>query len=395
MKSYLNKNKALLFLPMALLPFVILIFYVLGGGENAKKENRNNENRENQEGANYLLPEAEKSIEIFDKLEAYEQQGVIASPLWRDGLLVNDSMKIAGEGMLYPSDSIQNNESLFGQTYENLLAHIKQKEIEIKKELSGQQDENQRTNSETGYRKVTKRSLNTKSNSEKGDLETQYQSQPPPVFQTTGIEELDKVFDENIVLTRQNDSLLFGLERAEARLLLLEQKQNAGFTLEKRSVSGFKNEKVKNSLIKAEVYETTTVMDGNRVKLRLLEDVWINGIKLKKNTFIYGVCKIKNERLHIQITQLPVKGSFLPVDLMIYDLDGLPGLYVPDNVARKVMKDVGGSTNTSSLFGISNDPLTYAGIRAADRTAQTLLKRVRLKKVTIKKNTLVYLINQK
>ena len=150
MKSYLNKNKALLFLPMALLPFVILIFYVLGGGENAKKENRNNENRENQEGANYLLPEAEKSIEIFDKLEAYEQQGVIASPLWRDGLLVNDSMKIAGEGMLYQSDSIQNNESLFGQTYENLLAHIKQKEIEIKKELSGQQDENQRTNSETG-----------------------------------------------------------------------------------------------------------------------------------------------------------------------------------------------------------------------------------------------------
>ena len=158
---------------------------------------------------------------------------------------------------------------------------------------------------------------------------------------------------------------------------------------------GFQNEESKSSLIKAEVYETTTVMDGNRVKLRLLEDVWINEIKLKKNTFIYGTSKIKNERLHIQITQLPVKGNFLPVDLTIYDLDGLTGLYVPDNVARKVMKDVGGSTNTSSLFGVTNDPLTYAGIRAADRTAQTLLKRVRLKKVTIKKNTLVYLINQK
>ena len=72
------------------------------------------------------------------------------------------------------------------------------------------------------------------------------QSQSTPIFQTTGIEELDKVFDENIVLTRQNDSLLFGLEQAQNRLLLLEQKQNAGFTLEKRSVSGFQNEKVKN-----------------------------------------------------------------------------------------------------------------------------------------------------
>ncbi len=391
MKSYLKKNKALLLLPLALLPFVILIFYVLGGGEDVKKENK-----ENREGANYLLPEAEKSIEIFDKLEAYEQ--ITASTAGYGNIWENDSMKVEGGGLLSQSDSVQNDESLFGQTNENLLAHIKQKEREIKKELNGQQDENQKTNSYGGYRKVRKRSSISKSNIERSNLKTQSQfqpqPQPPPVFQTTGIEELDKVFDENIVLTRQNDSLLFGLEQAQTRLLLLEQKQNAGFTLEKKSVSGFQKEKVKNSLIKSEVYETTTVMDGNRVKLRLLEDAWINGIKLKKNIFIYGVCKINNERLHIQITQLPVKGSFLPVELTIYDLDGLPGLYVPDNVARKVMKDVGGSTNTSSLFGVTNDPLTYAGIRAADRTAQTLLKRVRLKKVTIKKNTLVYLINQ-
>ncbi len=395
MKNYLKKNKALLFLPLALLPFVILIFYVLGGGEDVKKENRNNKNKENREGANYLLPEAEKSIEIFDKLEAYQQQGIIASTLEYDDSWGNDSLIIDGEGMLPRNDSIQNDESLFGQTNENLLAHIKQKESEIKKELNGQQDENQKTNSETGYRKVRKRSSNSKSNIERSNLKKQSQPQPPPVFQTTGIEELDKVFDENIVLNRQNDSLLFGLEQAQNRLLLLEQKQKTDFTLEKKSVSGFQNEEIKKSLIKAEVYETTTVMNGNRIKLRLLEDVWINGMKLDKNTFIYGICKIKNERLHIQITQLPVKGNFLPVDLTIYDLDGLPGLYVPDNVARKVIKDVGGSTNTSSLFGVTNDPLTYAGIRAADRTAQTLLKRVRLKKVTIKKNTLVYLINQK
>ncbi|MCK5633276.1 hypothetical protein KAH94_05970, partial [bacterium] len=91
MKNYLKKNKALLFLPLALLPFVILIFYVLGGGEDVKKENRNNKNKENREGANYLLPEAEKSIEIFDKLEAYEQ--ITASTAEYDDLWENDSMK--------------------------------------------------------------------------------------------------------------------------------------------------------------------------------------------------------------------------------------------------------------------------------------------------------------
>ena len=91
---------------------------------------------------------------------------------------------------------------------------------------------------------------------------------------------------------------------------------------------------------------------------------------------------------------MPVGEDFLPVKLAIHDLDGLQGLYVPDNVARKISQEVGVSTNTSSMLGVTNNPLTYAGIRAADRTAQTLLKRVRQKKVTVKKNTLVYIINQ-
>ena len=46
------------------------------------------------------------------------------------------------------------------------------------------------------------------------------------------------------------------------------------------------------------------------------------------------------------------------------------------------------------MFGVTNNPLTYAGIQAADRTAQSLLKMIKIKKVTIKKNTLVYLINK-
>ena len=66
-------------------------------------------------------------------------------------------------------------------------------------------------------------------------------------------------------------------------------------------------------------------LNGNRVKLRLLEDTRINAQKIPRNAFIYGICKIKNERLLIEITQLPVENSFVPVKLTIYDLDGLEG----------------------------------------------------------------------
>ena len=147
-------------------------------------------------------------------------------------------------------------------------------------------------------------------------------------------------------------------------------------------------------MLKAEIYETATVLTGNRVKLRLMDDGWLNGVKIPKGTFLYGTCEVANERLQITIRQIPVREHFISVDITIYDLDGLAGLYVPDNAARKVSKEVGSSANTSSMFGVAGNPLTYAGIQAADRTAQSLLRTVRIKKVTVKKNTLVWLINK-
>ncbi|WP_346861174.1 conjugative transposon protein TraM [uncultured Draconibacterium sp.] len=381
MKTYLKKNKALFFLPVVLIPFVILIFYVLGGGEDAQKAEESLRT-ENAEGANYILPEADKSIEIFDKLEAYQRQEM-NSEVRTQSTWERDSSNVLNPNS---EDSTAIELSLLAQQNQhvpdNLLAHIKQKEKELRKEL----DEPQQN---TEIRKEVKRNTGYKS----GPKVNSYN--PNPIIQTTGIEELDKVFDENIELNRQNDSLKFYLEQNQKRLAEIEQKQNSSFSLHKKQASGFSGNEENSLLIKAEVYETTTVLDGNRVKLRLLEDTWVNKKKIPRNSFIYGICKIKNERLHIQITQLPVGPNFLPVNLAIHDLDGMPGLYVPDNATRKVTQEVGSSANSSSLFGVTNNPLTYAGIRAADRTAQTILKRTRLKKVTVKKNTLVYIINQK
>jgi conjugative transposon TraM protein len=377
MKNYLKKNKGLFLLPLGLIPFLILIFYVLGGG----KDNEQVQQQQAQaaDGANYVLPEAEKSIGIMDKMEAYRQG---ATENESNVQLREDSIEIQQA----PVDSTQEELSLLAQQNqklpENLLAHIKQKEKEARKELA-----------EPGQKKESK-PVPQKQHS---GFPTKRQNTEPkkdPVKQVTGIEELDKVFDENRTLNRQNDSLKFYLQQSQNRLEQIEKLQNASFSLDKKTNVGFNQNEEKSKLIKADIYETTTVLDGNRVKLRLLEDTRINGQEVPKNTFIYGICKVRNERLHIEISQMPVGEGFLPVKLAIHDLDGMPGLYVPDNVARKVTQEVGGSTNTSSLFGMTDDPLTYAGIRAADRTTQILLKRVRLKKVTVRKNTLVYLINQ-
>jgi len=390
MKTYLKKNRALFILPLLLLPFVVLIFYILGGGNPTEKVGQNNNQNE---GANYSIPQAESSIEITDKLEAYEQQNERAST--RDyGILANmDSLNNQGQSLIMPEDSVASEipeeETLNANISNNLLAHIKQKEEEINRELYPSESSRNRgniRNEESSRGRTDKKSK---------QIEPSVSNQSSQVIlQKTGIEELDQVFEENIELTRQNDSLKQSLEWMQQRQLELQRKENAKFTLEKKSGSAFQKKESTGNLIQAEIYETTTVLDGNRVKLRLLEETWIGGIQIPENTFIYGICKVSNERLHITVTQLPVENNFLPVELAIHDLDGMAGLYVPGNAARKVTREVGSSTNTSSIFGMTDNPLTYAGIRAADRTAQTLLRRVRLKKVTVKKNTLVYLINQ-
>lgn len=385
MKELLIKNKALFFLPLVLIPFVILIFWVLGGGTEAEAGAETQIDTPGI-GANYDLPEAEKSIEIYDKMEAYQKDDQQMAEIAE--VDVNDTTQLEE---LNVQDTIARDNTLLDQNADQgqILAHIRNKEKQVQQELQGDPVLPKSEKTGAPQKQGTPRETVVKRQKEKVKSQTQEIS-------TTGIEELDEIIDKNILLSRKNDSLNFYLQQAQGRLQQIEAIQNRFFTLEKKRSSGFSREELTNDqLIKAEIYETTTVLNGNRVKLRLLEDTRINGQQMPQNSFIYGVCTIKNERLLIEITQLPVENSFVPVKLTICDLDGLEGLYVPDNAARKVYQEVGASTNTSSLMGVTNNPLTYTGIRAADRAAQTMLKRVRLKKVTVKKNTLVYIINQK
>ncbi|QIA09126.1 conjugative transposon protein TraM [Draconibacterium halophilum] len=384
MKKILIKNKALFILPLVLLPFLILIFWVLGGG--GAKEEKEKLAQSPNKGINYDLPDADNSIEIYDKMEAYQKddQQVAEVP----EVNVNDTTQPKEVSLL---DTIEQDNTLLDENADQkeILAHIRNKEKQLQQELQGEPEvrKNVKTTSIQHQNKLKEPIVKNQVKTTKSIGST---------TPTTGIEELDEIIDQNMVLNRKNDSLKYTLQQAQGRLQQIEAIQNRSFTLEKKRSSGFnREEKTEHDLIKAEIYETATVLNGNRVKLRLLEDTRINALKMPRNTFIYGICKIKNERLLIEITQMPVQENFVPVKLAIYDLDGLEGLYVPDNAARKVYQEVSASTNTSSLMGVTNNPLTYTGIRAADRAAQTMLKRVRLKKVTVKKNTLVYIINQK
>ena len=53
--------------------------------------------------------------------------------------------------------------------------------------------------------------------------------------------------------------------------------------------------------IEAVVHETQTLVNGSTVKLRLLNDVYINGLLIPKNNFLFGTASLNGERLNIKL----------------------------------------------------------------------------------------------
>jgi len=399
MKNYLNRNWPLLFLPLVMIPFIVLIFYILGGGSAPANEKNVDQPTTSKDGINYQLPEADRTIGIVDKMEAAQSQS--------DRIATRDYRIESEEGLPLITFG-QDSTTLPDQTHnqqieilnspdprdqEHLMAHIKRQEAQVKLEM-----EQAAKDTATGSKGEM-----TKQVGQPATLLNEKQQQEPkskskePDHHSSGIEEVEALYDRSLALKRQNDSLSFRLKEANQREEKRALDQARNFTLDK--TGGSLSAKNKSTVtfpgaIRAEIYETATVLTGNRVKIRLLEDTRLNGREIRRNTFVYGICRTDNERLQIEVQQVQTDGQFLPVKITVCDLDGLPGLYVPDNALRKITKEVGGSANTSSMMGFTGNPLTYAGVQAADRAARTVLQVVKQKKVTIKNNTLVYLINK-
>jgi len=409
MKNYLNKNWPLLFFPFMVIPFIILIFYILGGGSAPASERKEVKPTKGKVAINYRLPEADRTIGIVDKMEAVQAQTQsFGTQDYHIGAEDGSAIVTSEKDSTSEPVEAQNQEAANGgrsnrndQTNpgvpDQLMAHIRQQEAQVKLELR----------QAAGDTTVCAKGEVAKNANQTGSIDNPNQQREATSattkvnHATTGIEEVDALFDRSLALARQNDSLNYKLQEANTR----QEQQTAAevphhFTLDRGKNNSLASKKTSDSAdpttgaIPAEIYETATVLTGNRVKIRLLEDTRLNGRMIPRNTFIYGICRSDNERLQIEVQQIQVGGQFIPVKITVCDLDGLPGLYVPDNASRKITKEVGSGANTSSMVGFTGNPLAYAGVQAADRAARSVLQVIKQKKVTIKKNTLVYLIHK-
>ena len=91
--------------------------------------------------------------------------------------------------------------------------------------------------------------------------------------------------------------------------------------------------------IRACIHGDQTIMDGQTVKLRLLEPLQAGNLVIPQNTLVAGTGKVQGERLDIVVSSIEYRGNLLPVELAVYDSDGQKGLSVPSSLEQEAAKE--------------------------------------------------------
>ena len=161
-------------------------------------------------------------------------------------------------------------------------------------------------------------------------------------------------------------------------------------------------ENVDEPLIKAMIDRTTKAREGTRLRFKLLDDVTVKGIRLKKGSYLYGIVSgFGQQRVMANITSILVGNKFIKVNLSVFDNDGMEGFYVPESTFREMVKDAGSNVAAQNIQfdvngsgGLSPEIIALQALQNMYQSASSAVsKNIRKNKAKIKYDTIVYLIN--
>lgn len=146
----------------------------------------------------------------------------------------------------------------------------------------------------------------------------------------------------------------------------------------------YQDEASQNAL-SAVVHENQTLVSGATVKLRLEQNAYVQGCLIPKGSFVYGKCTLNGERLLVSISSIRYGNSIFPVSLVAYDMDGIAGLRIPGSINRDAAKEGTEQMVQALSLGSLNPSLGAQATSAGIDIAKNLLTRkVKLVRISVK-----------
>ncbi|WP_293906178.1 conjugative transposon protein TraM [Sphingobacterium sp. UBA5670] len=405
-----RQRKFFLVLPLVAIPLLTIFFWAMGGG-------KTNETRasEPSSGLNVLLPDAKKgTVSGQDKISSYEQarqdslkreEAARQDPYYSSYGAGMDSTMDSGLRLLdkkagYPSAFGDPNEQ---KVYAKLteLNSVLQKNQVMVPQYGSSQINNFEKDAEISDLKEDIARLQ----SMMMEMGSGKQSADPEMDQINNV--LENVLDIQHPArvqqrlkekSEQNTGQVFGVGTIKKSVpyTLLDNKSVKDYTIEYQSdpnrqdnqffgLSNDESSPTDANSISAVIHDNQTLVTGSTVKLRLTEDVFVNGQRIPKNEFIYGQVQLNGERLTIEIESIRYKKHLFPVSLTVYDLDGLAGIRIPGTITRDVVKQNSNEAISSLSLGSFDQSLGAQAASAGIELGKNLFsKKIKLVKVELK-----------
>jgi len=370
-------------LPLILLPFLCLFFFVYHSGFAKKKQEAKQE-----AGINGTVGDVSPDIkkkQLENKLDAYRNT-------YKDADASSAVSALPEEKTSNPS--YNNN---YTDKQKRMLDSINQ----VMKNRYSQRDRQSVSVSNSGRDRAMAEALN---NLPGRQGQHHGQGTPPPKDPMATFREQMAYLDS---MNKANDPALKAERLKKERLTKAEaeRKNEPALAVHKAAGdnAGFNTvmPDQADDFIKVVIDENLTGYAGSRIRLRLLDDINAGRYLIKKDTYLFALISgFSGQRVTLTIKSVLYGGKILPVNLEVYDLDGLAGLYVPESAFRDFTKDLGNNTiqGVSIDNGSGTGPATSRFVMSTagkmfESTSSAIAGLIRKNKARIKYNSYLYLID--
>ncbi|EHQ26168.1 conjugative transposon protein TraM [Mucilaginibacter paludis] len=329
-KRKMDKRKMLLILPFIILPFLALAFYALGGGQQVVAVQGTA-----GKGINTALPDAQfKKDAPADKMGIYE-------------LTKKDSTHADVNGIASVADRLG-----FDQADDPQTKAINEKLAAINKQV------NTPVTAPNSY----------------NELSRDVTEDAPVSKDVAKLEKLMKTMQES---GKGDDPEMVQLNTLMDKIMAVQNPSQV-------KPQAQKPEAITDSVFKAipaVIDGNQKVIEGSVVKLRLLDTITINGQLIPKGYPVFGLAKFSNQRLNLEIRNIRLGTSIIPVSLTVFDqTDAMIGINAPE----AMLSDAASTGGADAISGIGlgfdqslTTQLASAGLDAAKGLLTKKLKRIK------------------
>jgi len=337
-----DKRKQLFIIPLLIIPFLALAFYAMGGGKGIDIQKGHRE-------INAELPDAAfKKEEPTDKMGLYKQSDMDSSYIKES--LGDSSLNRINARLARNRDEQDIRTDAINQKLEALNKEINRPEEPRSNPYAQSKGQEVSIKNDVDRLEALMRTMQ----SEKGE--------DPEMAQLNGM--MDKI------IAIQNPEIARSKEQ-------LNSVRDSQFRA-----------------VPATIVENQKVVQGATVKIRLLDTLRIGVMLIPKGHELFGACRITNQRLLLDIKNIRLGTSIIPVDLSVYSLDGMIGIEAPEAMLTGAINNGTDDAVRSVAFGgFDQTVATQVAGAGIDAARQLISKKVKNIKVKLKSGYAILLRN--